>query len=158
MTRPNVVDAIVEALRNADATDETIAVVLGAAGAFQAAPKRQRGRKRQHADSAERLRAWRRRNEIRNEIAAPDALRNEIRNETRNEIPDGRPPAGFVTLWDRIQEVAAGHFDPEADMAPILVLLNQGCDLEADILPIIARDVPTLGRPLEALGRPVACA
>jgi hypothetical protein len=33
-------------------------------------------------------------------------------------------------------------------------LLDQGCDLEADILPIVAREVPELPRPLRNWGAP----
>jgi hypothetical protein len=47
---------------------------------------------------------------------------------------------------------AQRHFD--ADIAPIRALIDQGCDLEADILPIIAREVPKLPRPLKNWGAP----
>jgi hypothetical protein len=44
--------------------------------------------------------------------------------------------------------------DPDADVYPIQALLDQGCDLEADILPIVAREVPDLPRPLKNWGAP----
>jgi hypothetical protein len=36
----------------------------------------------------------------------------------------------------------------------IRALLDQGCDLEADILPIVAREIPELPRPLKNWGAP----
>jgi len=47
--------------------------------------------------------------------------------------------------------VAPNH-DPAADIAPIRALLDQGCDLEADVLPTVARTVPELPRPLRNWG------
>jgi hypothetical protein len=44
MTCPKVVSAIVEALRSAGATEETIAAAVNEFGAFEDAPKRQGGR------------------------------------------------------------------------------------------------------------------
>jgi hypothetical protein len=72
-----LLSAIVEALRSAGATEEIIAAAVKAGGELGNSPRRQRGRRREHADDAERQLAWRRRNEIRDEIQA----RNEIRNE-----------------------------------------------------------------------------
>jgi hypothetical protein len=43
---------------------------------------------------------------------------------------------------------------PAADLAPIRALLDQGCDLEAVILPIVARELPELPRPLKNWGAP----
>jgi hypothetical protein len=56
-----------------------------------------------------------------------------------------------------LEEAAGGHVDLTADIAPIRGLIDQGCDLEADILPIVTREVPELPRPLKKWGRPVAC-
>jgi hypothetical protein len=44
--------------------------------------------------------------------------------------------------------VAPGSFDPAADLAPIRALLDKGCHLEADVVPIVARGLPELPRPL----------
>ena len=71
MTRPTLLSAIVELLRSAGATEEIIAAAVGAAGAFENAPRRPRGRRRHNADSAACKRAWRRRDEIRDEIQTP---------------------------------------------------------------------------------------
>jgi hypothetical protein len=37
-----------------------------------------------------------------------------------------------------------GHVDREASEEPIRYLIDIGCDLEADILPTVARTVPDL--------------
>ena len=89
---------------------------------------------------------WRRRDETRDETPPS---RGETRDETsprdemRDEIPD---------LRGRLEEAGQGHFDADADIAPIRALLDQGCDLEADILPIFARELPELPRPLKNWG------
>jgi hypothetical protein len=58
-------------------------------------------------------------------------------------------------LRGRLEEAGQGHFDPDASLEPIHALLDQGCcDLEADILPIIAREVPELPRPLKRWDAP----
>jgi len=44
MTLPTLLDKVVEALRNAGATEEIIAAMVKAGGEFQNAPRRQRGR------------------------------------------------------------------------------------------------------------------
>jgi hypothetical protein len=43
---------------------------------------------------------------------------------------------------------------PAANLAPIRALLDQGCDLEADVVPIVARLLPDLLRPLKNWGAP----
>jgi hypothetical protein len=135
--------AIVEALRKAGATEEMIAAAVKAGGELQNSPRRQRGRRRQYADDAARQRAWRRRNEIRDEIPP------------RHESPGKRPPdeTDDVTLRRQLLQVGQGNVDQWADIAPIRALLDQGCDLEADILPIVARELPELPRPLKTSQR-----
>jgi hypothetical protein len=54
-------------------------------------------------------------------------------------------------LRDRLSTVAPGSFDPAADIAPMRALLDKGCDLEADVVPIVARELP---RPLKNWGAP----
>jgi hypothetical protein len=49
---------------------------------------------------------------------------------------------------------AHGNIDLNASTDPIRTLLEQGCDLEADILPVVAREVPELPRPLKNWGAP----
>jgi hypothetical protein len=41
-----------------------------------------------------------------------------------------------------------------ADISPIRALIEQGCDLEVDVLPIVAREIPELPRPLKNWGAP----
>jgi hypothetical protein len=106
-----------------------IAAAVGAFGAFEHAPRQKTGRKRQYADSAARKRAWRRRFELGDETPP--------RDETR----DGR------NLRVRLIDASNGNIDALADISPIRALLEQGRDLEADILPVIAREVPKLPRP-----------
>jgi hypothetical protein len=48
-------------------------------------------------------------------------------------------------LRGRLEEVAGSHFDTDANLETIVALIgDQGCDLEADILPIVARELPEL--------------
>jgi hypothetical protein len=57
-------------------------------------------------------------------------------------------------LRGRLRDVAQGHFDPDAEISPISALLAQGCDLEADVVPVVARELPELPRPLKNWGAP----
>jgi hypothetical protein len=41
-------------------------------------------------------------------------------------------------------DAACWNVDRDAAVAPIRGLIDQGCDLDADILPVIAREVPEL--------------
>jgi hypothetical protein len=59
---------------------------------------------------------------------------------------------GHVSLRGRLYEAAQGQIESLADVAPILALIEQGCDLEADVLPVVARTVPELPRPLKNWG------
>jgi hypothetical protein len=54
--------------------------------------------------------------------------------------PDGR------NLRVRLIDASNGNIDPLADISPIRTLLDQGC--EADVVPIVAREVPDLPMPL----------
>jgi hypothetical protein len=133
--------AVVEALRSTGATEAIIAAAVKAGGAFENAPPRQRGRPRQYADRALRDRAYRERKKARDEI--------------RDEIPAGQfRLVPIEHLRGRLLDAAQGHFDLSSDIAPIRALLDQGCDLEADVLPIVARELPELPRPLKNWGAP----
>jgi hypothetical protein len=48
-----------------------------------------------------------------------------------------RAPSVKGLLFD----AARWNVDREADVAPILALIDQGCDLEADVLPTVSRTV-----------------
>jgi hypothetical protein len=54
----------------------------------------------------------------------------------------------------RLAEAGQGHFDADADIAPVRALLDQGCDLEADVVPTVARTLPELPRPLKRWDAP----
>jgi hypothetical protein len=59
----------------------------------------------------------------------------------------------MALLRERLDLVAGGSFDRDANLEPLVALIrDQGCDLEADILPIVAREVPELPRPLKNWG------
>jgi hypothetical protein len=79
-------------------------------------------------------------------------MRDEMRVETLAERPVDEGGNGY--LWARLDRAAQGHADAGADVAPIRALLDQGCDLEADVLPTVARTVPELPRPLKNWGAP----
>jgi hypothetical protein len=155
MTLPTTLPAIVEALRNAGATEEMIAAAVKAGGELQNPPPRQRGRRRQYADAAARQRAWRRRNEIRYE--------NQPSASPRNEIPVERPAdagrnrfhlVSTEAIRGRLLDAAPARIDPLADVEPISGLLEQGCDLDLDVLPVVATWVSDLPRPLKNWGAP----
>jgi hypothetical protein len=75
---------------------------------------------------------------------APSPERVETRDET-----------SVRRVVDEMLFVAAhGNVDPDAHIGTILALIEQGCDPEADILPVIAREVPELPRPLKNWGAP----
>jgi hypothetical protein len=157
-----LVNAIVEALRSAGAREEMIAAAIKAGGELGNSTKPRGGRPRKHADDTARKRAWKKGVTKRvTKLVAGDETGDETplrpvggdetpapRNENRDEI------SRIVVLRACLEGVAAGHFDPAADVEPIRALLDQGCDLEADILPTVARTVPELPRPLKKWGAP----
>jgi hypothetical protein len=60
--------------------------------------------------------------------------------------------ASARSIHDRLIDAAHGNVEPGLSVAPIHALIEQGCDLDADILPVIAREVPELPRPLRNWG------
>jgi hypothetical protein len=52
----------------------------------------------------------------------------------------------------RLIDASNGNIDALADISPIRALIEQGCDLDADILPTVAGTVPELPRPLKNWG------
>jgi hypothetical protein len=64
-------------------------------------------------------------------------------------VPD---VARVLSLKEVLVNAARGNVDREADVLTIRALLDQYCDLEADILPTAARTVPELPRPLKNWG------
>jgi hypothetical protein len=75
---------------------------------------------------------------------------------TLEEVKAIHPATGIVvprvTTKDWLLDAARSNADRGADIAPIEALLAQGCDLEADVLPTVARMVPELPRPLKNWG------
>ena len=101
--------------------------------------------------------AWRRRDETRDETPAAQAPRDETCDEPP-QVPRDQIPYRLAMehLQDRLRDATHGNFDPGANLEPIRARIVQGCDLEADVVPIVAHLLPDL--PTEKLGRPVACA
>ena len=129
-----ILPAVLDALRSAGATEEMIAAAVKASGESQTP---HRGRPRRYATRALRDRAYRE------------------RKKARDEIPVARPVdplARVASLKGTLVDAARHNVDLSTDVAPIRSLLDQGCDLEADILPIVAREVPELLRPLKNWG------
>jgi hypothetical protein len=51
-------------------------------------------------------------------------------------------------------KAAADNVTDDADPEALLELIEQGCDLDLDVLPTVARTVPELPRPLKNWGAP----
>jgi hypothetical protein len=67
------------------------------------------------------------------------------------------PVKAMVALHVMLVDAARWNVDSDADVEPIRRLMfDKGCDLEADVLPTVARMVPELPRAAEELGRQVA--
>jgi hypothetical protein len=137
-------------------------------------PKASRRPAAQAADPAAKYRAYRKRkkarDETRHETFAPIAEtivaagpRHETRDETdmdkiarpdeRHETRDEPPPcaAGLYRpaneqLLAALTEAARGNFDPLANLEPMRDVIRQGCDLEQDVVPVVAALIPELPR------------
>jgi len=66
----------------------------------------------------------------------------------------GSDAIGGHDLRVHLLDASNGNADFTADISPIRALIDQGCDLEADVLPIVARELPELPRPLKNWGAP----
>ena len=107
--------------------------------------KRPVGQPRKYADTEARSRAYR-------EKRKKPAPETRPRYEIQDEIP-ARPLR--YDLRVRLIDASNGNIDPLSDISPIRSLIEQGCDLELDVLPIVAREIPDLPRPLKCrLQRP----
>ena len=115
---------VIEALLSAGATEKIIADAQQILDACITCI----GRPRKYKDRAERDRAYRER-------------KKKARVETRPIIP---------SLKELLVEAAAHNVDLSAGEGPIRYLIDIGCDLEADILPTVARTLP---EPREAPGK-----
>jgi hypothetical protein len=80
-----------------------------------------------------------------------EALAEEDRHRAFDE--EDRRNARVVSLKGLLVDAAGWNVDRDADVLTIRRLLDdEGCDLEADILPTVARTVPELPRPLKSWG------
>jgi hypothetical protein len=130
--------AVVAALRSAGATEEIIAAAVGADGAFRTPHRAGDAARERLARAAKR---------------PPDlVLRVVSRPPDAAVVEPKRPPD--IDLRNRLLDVAHGNFDLSSDIAPIRALIDQGCDLKADVVPIVARELPELPRPLKNWGSP----
>jgi hypothetical protein len=145
-----------EALQAAGATEEMIAAAVKAGGDYGESPRSKGGRPRLYADRAARDRFYRAQRKQRVETRVETPPRVETRVETPNEIQVARVEMRdeIPRLRARLEEAGQGNFDAESDIAPIRALLDQGCDLEADVVPVVARLIPELPRPLKNWGAP----
>jgi hypothetical protein len=109
MTPLTVLDKVVEALQAAGATEEMIA------GEFRIPQRAKWAAKKRRQRAAAVLR---------------DAARPPPNSVPRDETPLPDPR----NLRVRIIDASNGNVDALSDIAPIRVLLDQGCDLEADVL------------------------
>jgi hypothetical protein len=150
-----LLDTIVEALLKAGAGVEAVAAAVAAYKEWELA-QRPQGRPRVHADRRAARRAWAQ-NAKAKEAAAQYAASNEdayIPEATRRAAavpmvpPDSFAYAPADNLRVRLIHASRGNCDPQADVAPIEALIEQGCDLDLDVVPIVAREVPELPRPL----------
>jgi hypothetical protein len=170
MTLPTLQPEVIEALRSAGATEEMIAAAVKASGEFPTPHPSRGGRPRKYRTRAACDLAYRARRKLREKTCEETSQDEKTcektrskdktsqdektcektpveRYEIRDEIPGGH-------LRARLEEAGQGHFDADADIEPIQALLEEGCDLEADILPTVARTVPELPRPLKKWGAP----
>jgi hypothetical protein len=115
------------------------------------------GRPRKYPDKAAKARAYRKQKKC--EIEAIKARAETEPIKERAETPSFVTPrvryevvAEAVSLRVRLIDASHGNIDALADIAPIRALIEQGCDLEADILPVIEREVPELQQPLRNWG------
>jgi hypothetical protein len=142
----------VMAFRSAGATEEMIASARLIYGSL---PNEPPGRPRMYktakeADHAYYMRhrdRFRRKREISPNKAPPPEI---LAPAAEQAVPDTE--VRVVSLKGLLVDAAGGNVDREADVLTISALLDKGCDLEADILPTVARMVPELRRPLKNWG------
>jgi hypothetical protein len=140
MERSTLPLAVAEALEAAGATKEMVAAVSGTFAAWQAV-QRAKATERQRACRARK----REREALQRDVTTPQGEADILPDIVRDQI------AG-EDLLQALSLAGRGNFDISASFVPIRALLDQGCDLQADILPVIAREVPELQRPLKNWG------
>jgi hypothetical protein len=126
-------DRVVAAIQAVGATEEMVAAVVGVFVA-RGAPHPSR----KYESAAARQRAYRKR---KRDVTPAECL-------APRDVTDGR------NLRVRLIDASNGNIDALADISPIRALIEQGCDLEADVVPVVARLIPELPRPLKNWGAP----
>jgi hypothetical protein len=145
---------VIEFLRSAGVDEGIIDSALRIAA--QSRTPQRRGRPRKYADKAAKARAYRKQKKC--EIEAIKARAETEPIKERAETPSFATPrvryevVAAGGLRTRLIDASNGNIDALADISPIRALLEQGCDLEADILPVVARAVPELPQPLRNWG------
>jgi hypothetical protein len=135
-------------------------MIAGARLVFASLPREAPGRPRKYKNSKEADHAYymrhrdrlRRKRVISPKKQAPNG--EDTHALTLEEAKAIHAPVGahVHSLKELLLYAAGGNVDWEADVLTIRVLLDKGCDLEADILPTVARTVPELPRPLKNWG------
>jgi hypothetical protein len=116
---------------------------------------------RKYKNRAERDRAYKLRKQEREKPRISTPEREETRISTPDPMKDmavaiaetivaALPSALHVLLVD----AARWNVDRDADVAPIRALLDQGCDLEADVLPTVPPRFPARATARPVLQRP----
>jgi hypothetical protein len=83
-------------------------------------------------------------------MAHPRQTRDDETLRVNDETTWRSPPV--LSLKELLVNAARGNVDRAADVLTIRAMLDKGCDLEADVLPVVARTVPELPRPLKNWG------
>jgi hypothetical protein len=93
--------------------------------------------------------------ETRVETPVAEPPRDEMRDETP-PVPQDRILYRYANeeFLAALTEAARGNFDPFANLEPMRDVIRQGCDLEQDVAPVVARLIPELPRPLKNWGAP----
>jgi hypothetical protein len=120
-------------------------------------PARPPGRPRVYASRTEQQRAYReRRKQREKELALADierlkerrAASDEGEREAWKQRKEGQKAC--EKIHGRVTVAARGNVEPGLTVAPIFALIKEGCDLEADVLPVVAQTVAELPRPLRS--------
>jgi hypothetical protein len=158
---PEALAAVVAAMQAAGATEEMVAAVVGVCG--ESPKPHPGGRPRKHADGAARMRDLRRRRKDDGTSSVTPSVTSSS-DGTGSVTPSGdgtssvTPGRGRYELRDennlrvRLIDACQGNVDAVADVVPILALIDQGCDLDLDVLPVVRAEVPELPRPLRNWG------
>ena len=133
MTLPTTLPTILEALRSAGATEEMLAAAI-AADRGARAPHRAKDAERKRRARAAKGGAHPGRRPA-DAVARPA----DIAPRPSDTEPCSADAPADERMRARLLEAAQHHAEPLADVGPMRRLIDQGCDLKADILPTVAR-------------------